>query len=211
MGSSPTPIAKCLEPWYTLCMNHKENILRLRAEGKSYNEIQAELGCSKGTIAYHCGEGQKQKSLNRRARSRRNSGHYNKVYRFLEEKVPTTARVGKNDLRALREKVRGFHRFFEEEPEEKFTVDEFKEKFKDATECYLTGRPIDFSDTRTYQLDHVVPRSRGGSNSLKNCEVAVKEANYAKGNQSLEEFILMCYDVVKHWGLIEEIDYEQDT
>lgn len=32
----------------------KENILKLRSEGKSYNEISKILGCSKGTIAYHC-------------------------------------------------------------------------------------------------------------------------------------------------------------
>jgi DNA invertase Pin-like site-specific DNA recombinase len=32
----------------------KENILKLRKEGKSYNEIKEILGCSKGTIAYHC-------------------------------------------------------------------------------------------------------------------------------------------------------------
>ena len=33
--------------------NYKEDILRLRAEGKSYAEISQELGCSKGTIAYY--------------------------------------------------------------------------------------------------------------------------------------------------------------
>lgn len=32
----------------------KENILKLRKEGKSYNEIRNILGCSKGTISYHC-------------------------------------------------------------------------------------------------------------------------------------------------------------
>jgi len=39
---------------------HKENILKLRAEGKTYTEIQKILGCSKGTISYHLGDGQKQ-------------------------------------------------------------------------------------------------------------------------------------------------------
>lgn len=43
----------------------KEEILKLRKEGKSYNEIQAILGCSKSTISYHCGNGQKEKSKNR--------------------------------------------------------------------------------------------------------------------------------------------------
>lgn len=33
----------------------KEGILKLRAEGKTYNEIKEILGCSKGTISYHCG------------------------------------------------------------------------------------------------------------------------------------------------------------
>ena len=32
----------------------KEKILKLRQEGKSYNEIRRILGCSKGTISYHC-------------------------------------------------------------------------------------------------------------------------------------------------------------
>lgn len=32
----------------------KENILRLRNQGLTYNEIKSELGCSKGLISYHC-------------------------------------------------------------------------------------------------------------------------------------------------------------
>ena len=32
----------------------KEKILKLRLEGKSYNEIHELLGCSKATISYHC-------------------------------------------------------------------------------------------------------------------------------------------------------------
>ena len=43
-------------------MKHKENILKLRAEGKSYRQIEKELGCSKGTISYHLGVGQKNKT-----------------------------------------------------------------------------------------------------------------------------------------------------
>jgi AraC-like DNA-binding protein len=34
-------------------MSYKEDILRLRAEGKSYGDISQELGCSKGTVAYY--------------------------------------------------------------------------------------------------------------------------------------------------------------
>lgn len=40
-------------------------ILRLHDEGKSYRQIQSALGCSKGTIAYHVGAGQKDKTIQR--------------------------------------------------------------------------------------------------------------------------------------------------
>ena len=32
----------------------KEQILKLRAKGKSYNEIVSIVGCAKSTVAYHC-------------------------------------------------------------------------------------------------------------------------------------------------------------
>jgi len=51
-------------------MDHKNNILKLYAEGKSYRQIQEILGCSKGTIAYHVGPGQKDKTKERTNRSR---------------------------------------------------------------------------------------------------------------------------------------------
>ena len=43
----------------------KEDIERLSALGYSYRQIEKELGCSKGTIAYHLGEGQKEKTAAR--------------------------------------------------------------------------------------------------------------------------------------------------
>jgi transposase len=49
---------------------HRDKILELRKNGKSYKEIQDILGCSKGTIAYHLGEGQKEKTKERTNRSR---------------------------------------------------------------------------------------------------------------------------------------------
>lgn len=58
---------------------HRDNILRLRSEGKSYKEIQDELGCSKGTISYHLGEGQKEKSYAKRRGARK------KILDFLIE------------------------------------------------------------------------------------------------------------------------------
>lgn len=57
----------------------KERILEMHAQGASYRQIQAQLGCSKGTIAYHLGVGQKLKTSTRQ-RDRRN-----KIRKFLQE------------------------------------------------------------------------------------------------------------------------------
>jgi hypothetical protein len=51
-------------------MKHKDKIIQLHKEGKSYGEIQGILGCSKGTIAYHLGPGQKDKTRERTNRAR---------------------------------------------------------------------------------------------------------------------------------------------
>ena len=49
---------------------HKEKIIELRKQGKSYREIQKILNCSKGTISYHLGPEQKEKSGVRRRKGR---------------------------------------------------------------------------------------------------------------------------------------------
>lgn len=57
----------------------KDKILALRSEGKSYNEISKELGCAKSTVAYHCSDGQTEKSLRRQTQRR------NKIRRHIFE------------------------------------------------------------------------------------------------------------------------------
>ena len=63
-------------------MKHKEEILKLRAEGKTYNEIKEITGASKGTISYHCGEGQKEKSYARNSKARKK---INAIFRKIKE------------------------------------------------------------------------------------------------------------------------------
>lgn len=48
----------------------KDKILQLRSKGYTYNQIQKELKCSKGTISYHLGLGQKQKTKQRSQKRR---------------------------------------------------------------------------------------------------------------------------------------------
>lgn len=62
-------------------------ILELRKLGYSYNKITQELKCSKGTVAYHCGTGQKAKYtvrgfINKDIKLRRNKEHRIKIINF---------------------------------------------------------------------------------------------------------------------------------
>jgi hypothetical protein len=54
-------------------------IVRLRSEGKTYDQIKAVLNCSKGTISYHLGPGQPEKL---KARS---DGYRAKVRNFIQK------------------------------------------------------------------------------------------------------------------------------
>lgn len=60
----------------------KEEIIRLKEEGKSYREIKKELGCSLGTIAYHLGKGQKEKALLRQSNRRASDASIKKADNF---------------------------------------------------------------------------------------------------------------------------------
>lgn len=51
----------------------RDKILQLRSEGKTYAEIKVLVGCSKSTVCYHCGVGQKEKN-NERVKNRRAQG-----------------------------------------------------------------------------------------------------------------------------------------
>jgi hypothetical protein len=62
-----------------------EEILALRDAGKTYNEIAAILGCSKATVSYHCGDGQKGKTA---ARSRGLRGHIEAYVKHQKETNP---------------------------------------------------------------------------------------------------------------------------
>ena len=63
----------------------KEDILDLAKKGLSYRQIQKELGCSKSTISYHLGDGQKDKA---RARVRKQR---DKSVRYIENNLKRVA------------------------------------------------------------------------------------------------------------------------
>lgn len=61
---------------------------------------------------------------------------------------------------------------------------------RQAGRCYYCGVPKPISD---FSVDHVTPRSRGGSNATANKVGACKRCNHAKGNMTLAEFVATGY------------------
>lgn len=58
---------------------YKQDIIRLRKQGKSYRQIEDELGCSKGTVAYNCKQaglediGKKQQKISKEKKEKINT------------------------------------------------------------------------------------------------------------------------------------------
>jgi excisionase family DNA binding protein len=66
------------------------------------------------------------------------------------------------------------------------------EKFGKNPVCYLSGLPINYDDSTTYQLDHFIPVSNGGSSDLENMRLSNPMANQMKRDYDLIGFIKMC-------------------
>lgn len=184
-----------------------EKILQMRETGATYAEIQDALGCSKGTISHHLGEGQKKKAAERQ-RSRRGTleGAVKHRTEIFQRDLPVSSRPTdyKNPRAATRiasDKVGNFCRDHERREREHsdFTYQDVLDKYGENTVCYLTGDEIDLSDPRSYEFDHVVPRKLGGANSLDNLGIATKNANRAKGAMTVEEFVALCRKVVDYY------------
>lgn len=185
----------------------KKQILELRSQGFSYDYIANKLNCSKGTVSYHCGSGQKNKTKLRQIKNRKlKTPLYNKLQVFKTKNNVNNYYQNKrikNISDILNLKIISFHRKYSgreviEREKPMFTEKELLKKIGKKPKCYLTGRPIDLLDSRSYQLDHIVPRSKGGKNTLDNCQIACKEANFAKGDLLLIDFFALCKEILEH-------------
>src|SRR6185369_4194391 len=80
----------------------------------------------------------------------------------------------------LKEKVARFKKKNGRLPIIDFNCHDVIAKFGLSPICALSGRHIDYAQPDTYQLDHIISSSRGGSNELDNMQICCREANLAK-------------------------------
>lgn len=182
--------------------NQKDAIIALRKEGKSYDQIRKITGASKGTISFHCGKGQK---LKYSARGRKNKSLQHPFLRKIESFHKTKCnRLTKTPIHKSRHLIKlKIDKFCSNRKtmayqKPTFTVNDVIEKFGSNPTCYLTGDYIDINQPRTYHFDHIVPVSKGGTNTLDNLGICTKNANQAKHDMSLDEFLELCSKVLKH-------------
>lgn len=179
-------------------------IKALREQGYSYNKIAQTLDCSKATISYHLGPGQKEKVRERGRRLNENNPnalHKKRVWHFKHPRIPTTKtkpwyqhRTKRQISKAISQKAHQFQKTMT------FNYHDVHAKYGDHFQCSLTGRPLDWNNPSDYQYDHKVPIARGGDNTINNLQILCTEANQAKGHLTDEEFIELCKEIIQHQG-----------
>lgn len=109
----------------------------------------------------------------------------------LKRWKPKTARM------VLEEKVNRFKSRNGIQVRVPYGCDEVMAKFGNNPACAFTGDPIDYSDPRSYQLDHITPSANGGSNELENMQICLSVVNCAKRDMTDGQFVSLCQKVAK--------------
>ena len=179
-----------------------KDILELRAKGFSYKQIAEELGCSRSTVSYLLSDKTREK---RKVRENK----YREDWLFFFKKRlsdfrrrtynPNTNEKCLDWKRKLQKGIQRFKNKHENMPKTNFTYKDVLDKFGTLVQCELTGQTIDLTKD-DYNIDHIIPVSKGGTNDLDNLAFTIPEANIAKNALTNEEFLELCIKVCKHFG-----------
>lgn len=119
---------------------------------------------------------------------------------ILAKKIENFFNSNRKSKKAFTTKVRDFQRRECDYTRPEFTTNDLLNKIINNPICYLSGREIDLLRGETYHLDHILPNSRGGDNSIENLGLATKEANIGKSNLTIREYIDLCVDILTTHG-----------
>lgn len=176
----------------------KEDILKLRAEGKSYKEIQSILNCSKSTISYHCGDGSEKERVRSQTKNRKSIFRKISAFRNRTSKEEFDNQSFRGKVKTFKRSNKGKTHGLVNNISSNYSYQDVLDKIGDNPVCYLTGEKIDLNKPHTFQFDHIIPTSKGGTNDLENLNICIKEANFAKGDMSVDELKCLCEKILKH-------------
>lgn len=140
----------------------------LRKKGMSYREIGEKFNITGSTVSYRLNEEVRKKHSERRKAAHKRNPLKNKIRNFL------------------------FKKKYQANKTIPFTEEELRKRIGDNPKCYLTGVSINLNNSKEYNLDHIVPASLGGENSLENCGLSSAKANQLKGFFTIEELKGLC-------------------
>lgn len=84
------------------------------------------------------------------------------------------------------------------EDQMKFTIEQLLEKIGDEPKCYISGESINLLDSKSWSLDHIIPKSKGGDNSINNCGITTRQVNTMKSDIMYEDFIKICEKITEY-------------
>lgn len=184
--------------------NIGNKIKELKLNGYTFTQIKNELKCSKATICYHLSNEQKDKNYKRTTNRRNQHPYVRKIDLFkktITSKKNNLHNGSHSDKILMYKKLYNFcNKKGNKMTNINFTLEDVINKFGENPKCGLTGKSIDITKPRTYQFDHIIPRAKGGNNSLDNLQIVTKQANFAKRDLSEDEFLELCKSVVENKG-----------
>lgn len=165
----------------------------LRNQGKTFREISEIQNCSISTALWRASPTNREKHRQTQKDYAKSQPAYKKFWQFKSR-----------NRSAAKVKVRSF-RFRDgssvgKDSQHEFTLKDVTNKFGPNPKCYLTGRPLDWENPSTYSFDHIVPATKGGDNSLSNMGLVCREANQAKSDLRVDEFLALCQEVLTNYG-----------
>jgi 5-methylcytosine-specific restriction endonuclease McrA len=170
--------------------NYKLKILKLRKEGKTYRQIMENLGCAYSTVSYY---------LSKTVRE-------NSKKRSLKNKKKYDSKNPKDRLSAIiQSKLANFKCDSKKGGMKKYSpanisINDIRILLKDNPKCYLTGKIINPLEPSLWSLDHKIPRSKGGKNTLENLGLVYSTANRCKHDLMLNELLEICINILENFG-----------
>lgn len=174
--------------------NIKEQILKIKQENPSFGngKIAKILKVSKSCIRYYLSPTFLSNNRKYIKNFRKNKPLSEKAIHFRGREILRKRKKLFNIILNNKTKSAG----------NKFKTKDLLNKIGENPKCYLTGRFINLNSPSSYNLDHIIPISKGGDNSLDNCNIACSLANRAKTDMTPEELFIFCKEILEYNGYI---------